>query len=243
MIGCECPVCQSDDPRDKRTRPALLIEAPAGNILVDAGPDLRMQMLAARVKKLDACIITHDHADHIFGLDDLRQFNFLNKVRIPVYATRPTLERLRSVFSYCFQNTQEGGGKPQLDLMELDAFTPITLCGLDVLPLWHWHGQLPVTSLLLGGKFAYVTDVSAIPAETRPHLQGRDSLVLGAVRYEPHPTHFHLQGALDEAQALGVRQTYLTHLSHHFCHATASETLPQGVTFAHDGLRLEFSCP
>ena len=141
------------------------------------------------------------------------------------------------------KTTQEGGGKPQLDLMELETFTPQTLCGLEVLPLWHWHGQVPVTSLVLGGKFAYVTDVSALPDETRPHLQGIENLVLGTVRFEPHPTHFHLQGALDEAKALGARQTYLTHLSHYFSHALVSETLPAGVSFAHDGLRLEFSCP
>ena len=220
----------------------MLIEAPEGNILVDAGPDLREQMLRAGVAKIDACIITHDHADHIFGLDDLRQFNFRNKVRIPIYATRNTLDRLGVVFSYCFQTTQEGGGKPQLDLIELTTFTPLTVCGQEILPLWHWHGQLPVTSLLLGGKFAYVTDVSALPEETRPYLQGVESLVLGAVRFEPHPTHFHLQGALDEAKALGAQHTYLTHLSHHFSHAVVSATLPKQVALAYDGLRLELSC-
>jgi len=243
LIGCDCPVCVSEDARDKRLRPAIQIEGPSGNILVDAGPDLRTQMLRAGVTEVDACIITHGHADHLFGLDDLRQFNFRNGVRIPVYGTAETLERVRHVFDYCFKTTQEGGGKPQLDLVELTPFAPLALCGLELLPLWHWHGKLPVTSLLVEGRFAYVTDVSAIPEETRPYLQGVESLVLGAVRYEPHPTHFHLDGALDAAQALGAKQTYLTHLSHYFGHAAVSGELPEAVGLAYDGLRLEFPCP
>lgn len=241
LLACDCPVCLSTDPRDKRTRPALTVQGPEGTILVDAGPDLRTQCLAQRVRRVDACLLTHPHADHLFGLDDLRQFNFQYGIRIPIYSTPETLAHVRRVYDYCFTTTQEGGGKPQLDLVEWEPFTPVTICGVEVLPLWHWHGNLRVTSLVFNGVFAYVTDVSAIPDETRPYLQDRETLVLGTVRYEPHPTHFHFAQALDEAKALGARQTYLTHLSHYFGHESVSQELPENIALAYDGLRLTFS--
>nr|WP_309695287.1 MBL fold metallo-hydrolase [Armatimonas sp.] len=243
LLACDCPVCLSPDPRDKRTRPALVVHGPEGTILVDAGPDLRTQCLAQGVRRIDACILTHTHADHLFGLDDLRQFNFQYDIRIPIYSTAENLERVRSVYDYCFKTTQEGGGKPQLDLVEWEPFTPRQICGIEVLPLWHWHGNLKVTSLVFNNTFAYVTDVSQIPEETRRYLQNRETIVLGTVRYEPHPTHFHFEQALAEAKALGARQTYFTHLSHHFPHAEVSATLPENIALAHDGLRLEFRFP
>jgi phosphoribosyl 1,2-cyclic phosphate phosphodiesterase len=240
LLACDCAVCLSTDPRDKRTRPALTVQGPEGTILVDAGPDFRTQCLAQKVRRVDACILTHTHADHLFGLDDLRQFNFQYDIRIPVYGTAETLERVRSVYDYCFKTTQEGGGKPQLDLVELIPFQPLMLCGIEVLPLWHWHGEVRVTSLLFNKTFAYVTDVSEVPGETRPSLQHLDTLVLGTVRYEPHPTHFHLEQAIEEAKALGARQTYFTHLSHYFSHKDVSEELPKSIALAYDGLRLAF---
>jgi phosphoribosyl 1,2-cyclic phosphate phosphodiesterase len=240
LLACDCPVCLSSDPRDKRMRPALAVEGPEGTILVDAGPDLRSQCLAHGVRRVDACILTHTHADHLFGLDDLRQFNFQYGIRIPVYSTPENLERVAKVYDYCFQTTQEGGGKPQLDLVAWEPFVPVRLCGIDVLPLWHWHGNVRVTSLVFNGVFAYVTDVSEIPEETRPYLQNRDTLVLGTVRYEPHPTHFHLEKAIEEAHALGARQTLFTHLSHFFGHESVSQELPEKIALAYDGLRLEF---
>ncbi len=241
LLACDCDVCRSTDQRDKRTRPAITVQGYEGTILVDAGPDLRTQCLTQNIRRVDACILTHTHADHLFGLDDLRQFNFQYGIRTPVYGYSESLERVGIVYDYCFKTTQEGGGKPQLDLVELVPFEPFRLCGIEVLPLWHWHGALRVASLVFNRKFAYVTDVSAIPAESRPFLQNLDTLVLGAVRYEPHPTHFHLEKALDEANVLNARQTYFTHLSHHFSHVAVSETLPTHIALAYDGLRLEFS--
>ena len=238
LLACDCAVCRSTDPHDKRTRPSITVQGPEGTILVDAGPDLRTQCLTHNIRRVDACILTHTHADHLFGLDDLRQFNFQYDIRIPVYGFPDSLERVRSVYDYCFKTTQEGGGKPQLDLVEMVPFAPLRICGVDVLPLWHWHGELRVASLVFNNTFAYVTDVSRIPDETRPYLQNRDTLVLGTVRYEPHPTHFHLEQALDEAKALSARQTYFTHLSHYFSHKEVSEELPKSIALAYDGLRL-----
>ena len=240
LIACGCDVCLSTDPRDKRLRPALAVAGPEGTILVDAGPDLRTQCLTYGVRRVDTCLLTHTHADHLFGLDDLRQFNFQYGIRIPVYGTPEHLDRVRLVYDYCFHTTQEGGGKPQLDLVAWEPFTTHTLCGVKVEPLWHWHGGVRVTSLLFNNQFAYLTDVSEIPDETRARLQGIDTIVLGAVRYEPHPTHFHLEKAIEEAQALGARQTYLTHLSHYFGHGQVSQDLPSGIALAHDGLVLSF---
>ena len=238
LLACDCAICHSPDPHDKRTRPSITVQGPEGTILVDAGPDLRTQCLTHNVRRVDACILTHTHADHLFGLDDLRQFNFQYDIRIPVYGTDESLERVRTAYDYCFKTTQEGGGKPQLDLVELTPFQPFTLCGIEVLPLWHWHGSLIVTSLVFNRRFGYVTDVCAIPDESRPFLQNLDTLVLGTVRYEPHPTHFHLEQAIREAQALGARQTYFTHLSHYFGHEDVSADLPQSIALAYDGLHL-----
>lgn len=240
MIACDCPVCTSTDPRDNRFRPSILVHGPEGNLLIDTTPELRLQMLRAGVERIDGCCITHTHADHIFGLDDIRQFNFRHQIRMPVYSVPEVLDRLKIIFDYCFKETQAGGGKPQLDLMPLTPYTPTTLCGLEVLPTLHLHGRLPVLSFLIEGRFAYVTDVSAIPEETKARLRGVDTLVLGTVRREPHPSHFSLQEALDAAKELEARQTYLTHLSHHFSHAALSAELPEGVALAYDGMTLSF---
>lgn len=217
--------------------------APEGNddtrprrILVDTTPDLRTQMLRAGITTLDAVIITHAHADHIFGFDDLRQFNFTMGREIPVYAEAGTLAHLRTVFSYVFTETQTGGGKPQVSLVEITPDVPLDLCGVTVTPLTVMHGNLPVTALKFGERFAYVTDVSQIPDTTRPHLRGLDTLILGTVRYEPHPTHFGLEGALTEIAAANPTHAYLTHLGHHFDYTTLAAETPANVAPSRDGL-------
>lgn len=245
MIGCDCPVCTSPDPRDNRMRPSLLIEAPGGTLLIDTGPEMRIQLLRAGVADIDAALITHSHADHIYGMDDLRQFNFRHGRHIPVYATEETLDRLRHVFDYCFRETQAGGGKPRLELVPIAPYVPFELCGLTLTPLIVRHGRMDVVTFKIDESFAYCTDVSHIPDATRPHLRGLDTLVLGTVRTEPpsHPTHFILPEALAELADLAPRQGYLTHLSHHFHHATVSAALPAGIALAHDGLTLRFGNP
>ncbi len=236
MIACDCAVCRSPDPRDKRLRPSILIRADTGNILVDTTPDFRTQMLRAGIERIDGVLITHAHADHIFGLDDIRQFNWRQGRPMPIYSTAGTLDHLRRVFDYCFRETQAGGGKPQLELVEIRPGEAFPLAKRTILPLTVWHGQMPVLAFVIDGAFGYVTDVNRIPAESYAALRGLDSLVIGTVRHEPHPSHFGLQEALDALADLAPRRGFLTHLSHHFGHEAVSKTLPQTVALAHDGL-------
>jgi len=247
VIGCPCPICRSPDPRNKRLRPSILVEIPAPGeprprrILVDTTPDMRTQMLRAGIEAIDAVLITHPHADHIFGMDDLRQFNFSMGQEIPVYGTPSTLDHLRTVFSYVFQETQTGGGKPRLTLHPISPYEPFDLYGVTITPLTVLHGNMPVTAFRFGDRFAYVTDVSAVPDETRPHLRGLDALIMGTVRYEPHPTHFSLAEAGTELAELATRRAYLTHLGHDFDYATVSGETADYVTPCHDGLVIQVS--
>lgn len=241
VIGCPCPICQSPDPRNKRLRPSIVVEIAAPGeprprrILVDTTPDMRTQMLRAGITQIDAVIITHPHADHIFGMDDLRQFNFSMGCEIPVYAEPETLAHLRTVFSYVFRETQTGGGKPQISLHEIAPLVPLDLCGVTVTPMTVLHGSLPVTALKFGSRFAYVTDVSEIPDAMRPHLRNLHTLILGTVRYEPHPTHFGLEQALSEIAAASPERAFLTHLGHHFDYATLAGETPANVQPLRDG--------
>jgi phosphoribosyl 1,2-cyclic phosphate phosphodiesterase len=241
MIGCDCAVCQSEDVRDKRLRPSILVKTPEGNLLVDTGPDLRYQLLRADVSRVEAVLFTHTHADHVLGLDDIRQINHLQNIVMPLHGSAQTLSQIERVFDYCFKETQKGGGKPRLTLHEFVPYEKLTLCGLDIQPLWHLHGRMPVNSFIFGGSFAYMTDISAIPWRTWDALKGIDTLVLGTVRHEPHPTHLSVGQAVAVARELGARQTYLTHLSHHLGHIETQRLLPPGIQVAHDGLTVPFS--
>jgi len=205
-------------------------------ILVDTTPDMRTQVLRAGIGEIDAVLITHIHADHIFGMDDLRQFNFRMGREIPVYGTDATLAHIRNVFSYCFQETQAGGGKPQLTLHTIVPYEPFDLCGVTITPLIILHGSYPILAFKFGERFTYVTDVSGIPEETRPYLHGLDTLILGAVRYEPHPTHFGLAQALDEIAEFTPGRAFLTHLGHHFDYVTLNSETPAHVAPCRDGL-------
>lgn len=238
VIGCPCPVCTSGNPRNKRWRPGLRLETGDRIALIDTPTDLRTQLLHFGLPRLDAIVFTHSHADHIFGLDEVRIFNFRQHQAIPCYGSRETLDALRRVFAYVFEETQEGGGKPQLELREVRE--PFDLLGLRIVPVPVWHGSMEVFGYRIGG-FAYVTDVSLIPETSFRLLEGVDTLILGALRFRPHSTHFSVQEAIEASRRIGARRTILTHLGHEVDHDAPLEPLPPGVEFGYDGLTLEFS--
>lgn len=236
VIGCRCPVCTSEDPRNRRLRPGLRIDTDEGVALVDTPTDLRQQALAFGLDRVDAVLFTHPHADHVFGLDELRIFNFRQRRVIPCYGSRFTLEMVRRSFAYAFEQTQEGGGKPQLELLPVQG--PFTLLGRTVVPVPVRHGEMEVFGYRIG-SLAYVTDCNGIPAASWELLRGVEVLILGALRYRPHPTHFTIQEAVEVARRIGARKTYLTHLAHEVDHAAPRFPLPEEVELGYDGLVLE----
>ncbi|GJM19848.1 MAG: MBL fold metallo-hydrolase [Phycisphaeraceae bacterium] len=251
-IGCSCAVCTSTDPRDNRLRTSAALEFtdPAGVervILIDASPDLRQQALRASLQRVDAILITHNHVDHIFGLDEVRRFNLVMGAPIDVHADAHTHESLRRVYRHIFEpeRSVQRSFVASLNPREAKPLEPFDLFGLTVTPVPLLHGKLPI----LGYRFdhpdapgalplAYCTDVSDIPHETRPHLGGLSTLVLGALRHKPHPTHFNIEQATAEAQRIGAERTYFVHMAHDVSHAQTSAALPEGVALAHDGLVL-----
>jgi|SRR5262245_31834700 len=236
VIGCRCRVCTSTDPRNQRLRPSILLEWNDRCILVDSSSDFRQQALRHRIDRLDAVLYTHGHADHVMGLDDLRIYNFRQKADLPVYGSAGTLAALRRTFWYAFTETQEGGGKPSLDLRPVGE--PFELFGVRVVPVPLWHGDLEVFGYRIG-KFAYCTDCNRIPPASMQALDALDVLVLDALRPTPHPTHFSLPQTLALLDQLRPKAAYLIHMSHDIEHVETEQTLPLGVHLAYDGLVLE----
>ena len=241
QIGCGCPVCRSADPRDKRTRSGAVVETASSTILIDTPPELRVQLLRAGLSHIDAVFYTHEHADHINGIDDLRIFSVRRHEPLPVYGPAETLARVRASFNYIFDDAvrpYEGTSKPSLALHPLEANGAIRVAGVEVLPLAFQHGHLRVFGYRFG-NLAYLTDVKAIGEREREQLHGLDVLVLNALWWRPHPTHMSIPEAIETARALGARQTYLTHLTHETGHADLAERLPPGIQPAYDGLTVE----
>jgi phosphoribosyl 1,2-cyclic phosphate phosphodiesterase len=237
MIACDCPVCTSPDPRDRRTRTSALVSFDGRHVLIDTAPELRLQCLAAGVTRVDALLFTHAHADHVVGLDDVRRFNHLARPVLPAYASAATLDTLRRMFDYAFQDDPDyPSAKPRLEARVVTG--PFDLFGRRVTPLPYPHGPTEVLGYRIG-NIAYCPDCSGIPDEIRPQLASLDVLVLDALRRRPHPTHFNLEQALAEARRIGARRTYFTHIAHELGHAAASTELPPGVELAWDGLICE----
>ncbi len=236
VIGCACAVCRSTDPRNRRYRPSVLVQRRGQTILVDTPPELRLQLLRAEVTRLDAILYTHTHADHLFGLDDVRVFSGHTASGLPVFGSRQTLENLRRQFYYVFIETPAAGGKPRLDLHAIEPLDrPFVVAGLDVQPVPVLHGTTPVLGFRFG-NLAYVTDTNQIPPASLELLRELDVLVLDALRDRPHPTHFSLSEALEVVAELGPRRTYFTHICHDLDHAATNRRLPPGVELAYDGL-------
>ena len=235
MIGCDCATCRSDDRRDKRWRASVYVETDDGHaLLVDAGPDLRTQALAFGVRRVDAILFTHGHADHILGLDDIRRFNAIHQRPMACYGDAATLTDIRRTFGYVFDPaTLPGGGLPQLELFRIAG--PFCIGRQEIVPIPIVHGQRVILGLRLG-PFAYLTDCSRIPDESWPLLEGLDLLVLDALRERPHPTHFSLAQAVEATQRIAPRRACFTHMCHNLRHADTCARLPDGMELAYDGL-------
>jgi len=252
MIGCECAVCRSNDPRDRRWRPSILVDAgeapPAPSsarsafarsvrhILVDTSTDLRTQALTYGVTRVDAILFTHSHADHVLGLDEVRRYNVVQRSAMPCFADERTLSDLRRTFGYIFDAPGVGGGVPQLALFQIGG--AFTLGGVEIVPVPVMHGPRPILGFRFG-SFAYLTDCSAIPDGSWPLLDGVRTLVVDALRERPHPTHFSVSQALDVVARLAPERAYFTHICHDLAHADTSARLPRGVELAYDGLVLD----
>jgi phosphoribosyl 1,2-cyclic phosphate phosphodiesterase len=239
VVGCRCAICTSSEPRNKRLRQSVKVEANGKHFLIDTTPDLRTQLLRDPIPRLDFILFTHSHSDHIMGLDDIRPFNFRQRETIHAFASDHTAHAVRRAFSYIWADTQPGGGKPQLELHEVSA--PFTHDGIDIIPIPVRHGEWTIFGYRIG-PFAYITDTNGIPDESLALLEGVEVLALDGLRpAPPHPTHFTIDEAIAASRRVGAKQTYLIHLTHDIDHEPFDATLPDGVALAYDGLRLEFA--
>jgi len=237
VIGCSCPVCLSLDFRDKRFRSSIHLEVMGQSIVIDTGPDFRMQMLREGIKKLDAVLFTHEHKDHTAGLDDIRPFNFYQQADIPIFGRKAVLEQLQREYAYIF-NDKKYPGVPQVTCVEID-YQPFQVNGVGITPLPVLHYKLPVLGFRIG-NFSYITDANSIPNETYSLLEGSEILVLNALQKEPHISHFTLEQAIEQARRIGAKNTYFTHISHRLgVHEEIEKELPEGVHLAYDGLKLK----
>jgi phosphoribosyl 1,2-cyclic phosphate phosphodiesterase len=238
MIGCECPVCTSDDPHDKRTRPSIWVRYGGVPILVDTSPELRLQCLANDIREVQAVLFTHHHADHVAGLDDLRRFNWMTKRAVPCYGTERTLMGVQRMFSYAFEPAGDSPhSRPQLELRTIDD-DPFRVGDVEIVPIPLMHGPMPVLGFRFG-RFAYCTDCSAIPDPSIARLKGVELLILDALRHDPHPTHLCLKAAVDLAGRIGAEQTYFIHMAHQLKHQETNAMLPRGMALSFDGLRIK----
>jgi phosphoribosyl 1,2-cyclic phosphate phosphodiesterase len=242
LLGCACAVCTSEDPRNWRTRPSIMLALPRGNLLIDTTPEMRIQLLREKVRMIHAVAFTHAHADHMLGLDDVRVFPKQLGGPIPIYCEEDTEEAIRRVFHYAFSERLAAlppGHVPKIQFERIRAGVAFEVLGQSILPIRLEHGRMNIVGFRVD-DVAYCTDVSRIPDSSWPMLEGLDVLILDALRHEPHPTHFSLLEALAVIERLRPRRALLTHLSHGFDHGPTESTLPPSVALAYDGLTLDF---
>jgi phosphoribosyl 1,2-cyclic phosphate phosphodiesterase len=237
VLGCNCSTCRSTDIRDARTRSSLYIQVDGTDILIDTATELRIQSLRNRIRRVDLVLLTHHHADHIGGFDDLRRFNELQGGSIPVFGNRDTLRRIETVYDYIFdEHVQLGGGKPAVSLHEVTG--PFSVRDIAITPVPVKHGRLPVNGYRIQ-NMAYVTDCSEIPETSMDLLRDLELLILGVLRFTPHPTHFNLEAGVEVIRRLKPKRTLLTHICHDFKQSESVNWLPPGVELGYDGLQVE----
>ena len=238
IIGCGCEVCASADSRDKRLRTSALVESEGVRVVIDAGPDFRQQMLAAAVTHVDGILLTHEHKDHIAGIDDVRPFNHLLRRALDIYATERVQRVVRKDFDYAFADAPYPGA-PIINLVTVDDRTPFSVNGLGVIPIAGLHAAMPVLGFRIGG-IAYITDFNYIAPEELVKMHGVEVLVINALREHPHTSHFTLAEALEVSRTVGPQRTYLTHISDRMGkHADVSRKLPPNIFLGYDGLVIE----
>lgn len=239
VIACPCPVCTSADEKDKRLRSSIMVESNGKTVVIDSGPDFRQQMLRAGVKRLDGLVFTHEHKDHIAGMDDIRAFNFVNKKRVDVYATSLVQDAIKREFPYIFDEIKYPG-IPEINLHTIGN-TSFEIEGIKFLPVEVKHYMIPVLGFRLR-DFTYITDAKTIAEEERKKIRGCRTLVINALRHENHVSHFTLKEALEMIEDLKPEQAYLTHISHQLGrHEELNNLLPPHVKCAYDGLQLDFT--
>lgn len=242
QIGCSCAVCRSEDPRDRRTRVGALVEDAGLRLLLDTPPELRLQLIAAQVDRVDAVLFTHEHADHTHGIDDVRAISVRRDGALPMYGPEETLQSLAKRFPYIFDAAMKplpGTSKPEGFAQALEAGVTERIGHLDVTPVALPHGRIRVFGYRIG-PLAYVTDAKELPDDAIATLRGADVLVLNALFRTSHPTHLSIGEAVDAARRIGARQTFFTHLTHETAHAALEAALPAGIAPAYDGLTVEF---
>lgn len=237
-IGCDCAVCCSRDPHDRRTRPSVLIEYAGRSVLIDTTPDFREQAIRENIRRLDAVLYTHTHADHILGIDDLRPLSFFHKPnRLPLYAHPEAAQFIRTMFRYIFDADYKFGGLPQVEMKPIEG--PVDLFGVQFDPIKLIHGEAEIYGFRFGSA-AYLTDHSVIPEESLARLEGLDVLFLDALRYKPHPTHSTVENSLRIVDRLKPRRAFFTHICHDLPHEATNASLPENVRLSYDGMKLEF---
>jgi phosphoribosyl 1,2-cyclic phosphate phosphodiesterase len=236
-IGCSCAVCHSSDPRDRRTRPSIMLEYEGRCVLIDTTPDFREQAIRENITRIDAIIYTHAHADHILGLDDVRPLSFRSQDKIPLYAFDATADAVESIFRYIFDANYKYGGIARVEMKRINGF--LDLFGARFEPVRIIHGDAEIHGFRFGSA-AYLTDFSEIPPNSMDRLRDLDILFLDALRHRPHPTHSSVANSLRLVEELKPRRAFFTHISHDLPHEATNKTLPDHVRLAHDGLKLEF---